>query len=174
MLVFDNLHRKKYFIIFKINFLYFNLCLSSLILSLGNAEKCPALLFFTFPHHIFIYMMRSSWDFSKLSTPSFLNLSVIWEMLQSLNHLCGSLLDFSPVCPITSSIKEPITRPSTPDVSYQDWVEGKGPHFDLLAMLSSSEGCLPYLPEGHLASLWPTCYPAGPFFSQAFLFSSFP
>lgn len=57
---------KKYFI-FKINFLYFNLCLSSLILSLGNAEKCPASSFFTFPHQIFIYIMRSSWDFSSPS-----------------------------------------------------------------------------------------------------------
>lgn len=133
------------------------------------------IVFYLFPSYFYIHdeiLLRLL--FSKLSTPSFLNLSVIWEMLQSLNHLCGSLLDFSPVCPITSSIKEPITRPSTPDVSYQDWVEGKGPHFDLLAMLSSSEGCLPYLPEGHLASSWPTCYPAGPFFSQAFLFSSFP
>lgn len=111
--------------------------------------------------------------FSRLSTPSSLNLSLTWEMVQFLNHLRGPLLDFSPVCPITSCMRESSTRPSTPDVSYQGWVEGKDPHFDLLAIFNSPGGCWPHLPEGYVAGSWPACCSAGPFFSKLFYFQAF-
>lgn len=46
----------------------------------------------TFPLVFLHTLIRSSKTFSRLNSPSSLSL-LIWEMLQSFNHLCGPLLD---------------------------------------------------------------------------------
>lgn len=83
---------------FKINFLYFNFCLVPLVLSLGTAKKTS--VFFTSPHHIFIYNSRIllSLHCSSLNSPSSLKSLLIWQMVKSTTFVGGHF----PVCPCPS------------------------------------------------------------------------
>lgn len=83
--VLDHLHRKKLSYVY-MKFLVFSMCSLPLVLSLGRGWVCCLYS----SHRVFMCMDKSPWAFSRLRSPSSL---LLCQVLQSLNHLCSSVLD---------------------------------------------------------------------------------
>uniref|UniRef100_A0A8C4P7D6 Vacuolar protein sorting-associated protein 13B-like n=1 Tax=Dromaius novaehollandiae TaxID=8790 RepID=A0A8C4P7D6_DRONO len=112
---------KKGFPVFRQSFLCFSLCPLPLVLSLGTIEKSLASSFDTPPADIYTHGSGLSpepsllqAEQSQLSQPL-----LIGEMRQSLNHLCGPLLDsFQYVC-VSLALGNPALDPAFPDGPHQ-------------------------------------------------------
>lgn len=94
--VFDNLHREKHFLIFKWNFFCSRLCPLLLVLSMGTTVKClgPSPLLFPSIRYTLIHKDKIlvGLQFSRLNRLISLSF-IIWQILQSLNHLCDTELE---------------------------------------------------------------------------------
>ncbi|PKU46071.1 gamma-aminobutyric acid receptor subunit alpha-4 isoform x1 [Limosa lapponica baueri] len=87
---------EKCFLMFRKNLLCFTLCLLPPVLSLGTTEKSLALSSLFPPIRYFYTWIRSPDPSHLLAKQSQLSQPfLVGEMLQSLHHLCGPLLDSS-------------------------------------------------------------------------------
>lgn len=95
LLVFDHPHSKIYFFLILKSPSSIWLCAISLSLSHWAPVRRAWFRFLYSPHIRYLYTLMSSplrLPFSRLNSPTFLSLSS-YEILQSLNHLSGRLLD---------------------------------------------------------------------------------
>lgn len=98
--------------------------------------------FLTLPYRSFTHISKITLELSLLQTrqSQFSQLLLVSQMLQSLNHLCGPLLEslLDVLCPYWTG--EPKTGPSTWFVPHQGWAEGKNHLPRLVNALPNAEG----------------------------------
>ena len=125
--VFSNPQRKKLFLTFNCNCLYFNLCPLPLFLSWGTTVKNLAQSSLILPFRYLYTWRQSSWAFpfpAEHSQPALSacpHTAYAPSPLSSLWPLAGLTLEW----PWHSRPREPRTWPSTPDVPLHSWSEGK-------------------------------------------------
>ena len=127
---FITLSIEKYFLSSKWNFLYFSLCLLPLVPihpSSLDATKKSLVPLSLLLHMTYLYTLIRSPEPSlfqgKQSLPN--QSSLLWWMLQYLNHLCGPLLGLHHHVHISLVLRNPELDTVLRGWPHQHWVEGK-------------------------------------------------
>ena len=165
--VLDNPHCQTTFLLFKCNCLCFSLCPLPLLLSPGTTAKGLAPPSSFPPPGCLYTLIRSPCSLlqaeqSQLSRPLRLG-----QMLQSLSHLCGLLLDsLQYICPCLSGSGQPRSAPSSPGLSVSSVLSGRDGSCLWTSQQSSSPrspgGCWLSWPRGHTADSCSAFCPPGP------------